>query len=156
MSSLIKGKNALLQLKNETKFEKMLQTAAIITDILLEYEIRPIIVGGLSVEIYTMGGYTTYDIDFVLKGYDKASEILFELGFEKIGEDWVHPEIGISVEIPSNYLTGDYDKITQLPVDDKTVYIIGIEDIVLDRLRSAVHWKSGVEPAENIAHPSSC
>lgn len=92
-----------------------------------------------------MGGYTTYDIDFVLKGYDKASEILFELGFEKIGEDWVHPEIGVSVEIPSNYLTGDYDKITQLPVDDKTVYIIGIEDIVLDRFRSAVHWKSGVD-----------
>lgn len=38
-------------------------------------------------------------------------------------------------------MTGDYDKVTELPVADKAVYVIG--HIILDRLRAAVHWKSG-------------
>jgi predicted nucleotidyltransferase len=139
------AKNFLQQLKDKDKFEKMLFTAAIITEQLEQHGIKPIIVGGLSVEIYTMSGYTTQDLDFVLNGYEQASEILKELEFRKIGKDWVHPILGISLEIPSNTLTGDYEKVTEIPVSGKKVYVIGIEDIILDRLRSAVHWQSGVD-----------
>lgn len=139
------AKASLLQLKNKNKFEKMLHTAAILTDLLDQHGIKPIIVGGLSVEIYTMNGYTTQDLDFVLNGYEQTSEILRELEFKKIGKDWVHPIIGVSLEIPGNELTGDYSKVTEVPVDGKKVYVIGIEDIILDRLRSAVHWQSGVD-----------
>jgi hypothetical protein len=143
--NIAEAKEAILQLKDKNKFDKMLHTAAILTDILMNYEIKPIIVGGLSVEIYTMNGYTTQDLDFVLKGHEKASEVLAELDFKKIGKDWVHPVIGISLEIPGSNLAGDYNKVTELPIEDKVVYIIGIEDIILDRLRSAVHWHSGVD-----------
>lgn len=120
-------------------------TAAIITEQLEHHGIKPIIVGGLSVEIYTMNGYTTYDIDFVLNGYETASQVLEQLDFRKIGKDWVHPVLGVSLEIPGNTLTGDYGKVTEVPVGDRRVYVIGIEDIILDRLRSAVHWQSGVD-----------
>lgn len=130
-------------LKDKDKFERLLHSAAIITDLLLQHGIKPIIVGGLSVEIYTLSGYTTEDIDFVLSGYDKTAEILELLGFQKLGKSWLHPIIGISVEVPSNHLAGDYNKITELTVNDKIVYIIGLEDIILDRLRKTVHWKSG-------------
>lgn len=143
MRNIQSAKEALEQLHDRSKFEKLIHTAAIITELLLPHGIRPIIVGGLSVEIYTLSGYTTQDIDFVLNGYDLAGEVLASLGFTKLGKDWVHADLGISVEIPSNYLEGDYDKITELPVADTAVYVIGIEDIILDRLRAAVHWKSG-------------
>jgi hypothetical protein len=143
--SIQEAKASLLRLNDKSKFEKMLYTAAILTDLLMQHNIKPIIVGGLSVEIYTMNGYTTQDLDFVLDGYDQASKVLADLEFKKIGKDWIHPTIGISIEIPSSELSGDYSKVTQLPVEDSKVYVIGIEDIILDRLRSAVHWQSGVD-----------
>jgi len=139
------ARQALLSLVDKDKFDKMMLTAAIITEQLEPLGIKPIIVGGLSVEIYTMNGYTTYDIDFVLNGYETASQVLEQLEFRKIGKDYVHPVIGVTLEIPSNTLTGDYDKVTEVPVGDRKVYVIGIEDIILDRLRSAVHWQSGVD-----------
>lgn len=145
LPNIQEAKHLLLQLKDKDKFDKMLLTAAIITEQLEHFGIRPIIVGGLSVEIYTMNGYATQDIDFVLNGYEEASRLFNELEFQKIGEDWVHPILGISVEIPSNTLTGDYEKVTEIPVHGKKVYVIGIEDIILDRLRSAVYWQSGVD-----------
>jgi hypothetical protein len=143
LKNIQNAKNALEQLKDKSKFEKMLHTAAILTELVRPQGIRPIIVGGLSVEIYTLNGYATQDIDIVMDGYDIANEILLQLGFTKLGKNWVHRALGLSIEIPSNFLTGDYDKVTELQVAERTVYIIGIEDIILDRLRATVHWKSG-------------
>jgi hypothetical protein len=141
--SLEEAKQELYDLKGQGKFERMLYTAAILTELLMQHNIKPIIVGGLSVEIYTMNGYTTQDIDFILNGTEKANEIFINLGFKKLGKDWIHPFLGITLEIPGNHLAGDYNKVTSLPIDNKIVYLIGIEDIIIDRLRSAVHWKSG-------------
>jgi hypothetical protein len=141
--SIERAKKELYDLKDKGKFEKMLFTAAILTDLLMQHDIKPIIVGGLSVEIYTMNGYTTQDIDFIINGHEMASEIFGKLDFKKLGKDWIHPTLGVSLEIPNNHLAGDYNKVTTFPVDDKVVYLIGIEDIILDRLRAAVHWHSG-------------
>ncbi len=135
----------MLQLQNKDKFEKMIHTAAILTEVLMEYNIKPIVVGGLSVEIYSMNGYMTHDLGFVLNGLEQTKMILQELEFEKVGKDWIHPKLGISLEIPSNELTGDYGKVTELLIGEKTIYVIGLEDIILDRLRSAIHWQSGVD-----------
>ncbi len=115
----------------------MLHTAAIITEMMVPLGIRPIIVGGLSVE------YATHDIDFVMEGHEQTNDILQQLGFTRLGKNWIHDKLGVTVEVPSSELAGDYSKVTELPVMDRSVYIIGIEDIILDRLRAAVHWKSG-------------
>jgi hypothetical protein len=141
--SIQEANKALSELVDKDKFERLLQSAAIITDLLMQHGIKPIIVGGLSVEIYTLSGYSTEDIDFVLSGYEESGEILEQLGFQKLGKNWLHPTVGVSVEVPSNLLAGDYDKVTELQVNDKLVYVIGLEDIILDRLRKAVHWTSG-------------
>lgn len=64
LKDMQKAKEALELLQDKSKFEKLLHIAAIITDLVLPLDIRPIIVGGLSVEIYTLNGYATQDIDF--------------------------------------------------------------------------------------------
>jgi len=130
-------------LEGKNNFEKMLGTVGILT-VLLEEKMRPVIVGGLAVEIYTRNEYTTVDIDLILFTYQKAGEIFDFLGFKKQGRHWFHPELLVSVEIP-NFVLEDADPSRVIEIllpNDLKVLVIGIEDIILDRLRACVHWKS--------------
>lgn len=61
------AKVELKSLRDKPKYEAMLKTASIVTQLLEPYNIKPIIVGGLSVEIYTQQEYSTRDIDFVFQ-----------------------------------------------------------------------------------------
>ncbi len=140
-------KAELQQLLLKPKFERMIHVSAIITELLAEYDIRPIIVGGLGVEIYTMNGYTTQDVDFVMRRNDHFATIMQEIGFQQAGKDWVHHDLGISVEVPGEELAGDMKQIVEVSLDTRKIYVIGVEDLILDRLRAAVHWKS-LEDAE--------
>ncbi|MDQ0338525.1 hypothetical protein J2S00_001311 [Caldalkalibacillus uzonensis] len=81
----------MLKLKGKPKFERMLTTDAILTELLEQQQIRPIIVGGLSIEIYTLQQYTTHDIDLIINGSAQASDVIKALGFERTGKDWLHP-----------------------------------------------------------------
>ncbi|MFL0366075.1 DUF6036 family nucleotidyltransferase [Pseudobacillus sp. 179-B 2D1 NHS] len=131
------------ELKNAGKYEAMLRTAAILTRLLAKRNVKPIIVGGLSVTIYTQNDYTTRDIDMVSDGYETISNILKELDFKKEGRHFYNDYIEIAIEIPDSYLEGDYSKVQKVFIDELNyVYLISIEDIILDRLRAAVHWKS--------------
>ncbi len=129
----------------KSKFERLIHVSAMITELLAEHNIRPIIVGGLGVEIYTMNGYTTYDIDFVMPKNDYFLQVMNELGFHKLGKDWIHHDLGISVEVPSEELAGDLEKIVEVQLESRKIYVIGIEDLIIDRLRAAVHWTSAVD-----------
>lgn len=144
MISRDEAKAFLNSLASRPKFEKMIQTAAIISEIASEYGLKPIIVGGLAVEIYTRNEYTTSDIDLVFARRDIIDRILTDLGFEKESRYWYHPEIHVAVEVPGDMLeNADEEKITQIRLDpNRSIYVIGIEDIILDRLRACIHWRS--------------
>lgn len=137
------AKQLINEQKDKPKYEAMINTASIITMVLDKHGIKPIVVGGLSVEIYTQNEYSTRDIDFVSDGYQIISDTLFKLGFKKEGRHFYHEDIEIAIEIPDNYLAGDYDRVIKVEIEDgRYVYLISIEDIILDRLKAAVHWKS--------------
>jgi hypothetical protein len=53
MISINEAKQKLTALESKSTFEKMVHTAAILTNLLEKKQIRPVIVGGLAVEIYT-------------------------------------------------------------------------------------------------------
>lgn len=137
------AKTEIEKLKDVPKYEAMINTAAIITKLLEKHNINPIVVGGLSVEIYTQNEYATRDIDFVSDGYMIIADILFQLDFEKDGRHFYHNEIEIAIEIPDSDLAGDYNKVIKLEIDDQRyVYVISIEDIIMDRLRASICWRS--------------
>src|SRR5699024_10488583 len=95
--------------------EKMLRLVAMLTKYFQDENIRPIIVGGLSVEVYTRNNYTTYDIDIIADGREQINKLLTdELGFKKLGRSWYNKELEISIEIPSNYLEGSLEKVVEL------------------------------------------
>src|SRR5690625_982586 len=144
MSSIEDAKFKLSKLKGKSKFEKMVQTTAILTNLFEKEKLKPIIVGGLAVEIYTRGEYTTSDIDIIFSQREIADSYLKSLGFITEGRHWYHEELMISIEIPDDMLEdADDEKVIQLQLENNLhVYVIGIEDIILDRLRACVHWKS--------------
>jgi hypothetical protein len=109
------------------------------------YRLYPIVVGGLSVAIYTRNEYTTFDVDLVYPNYNFASRIFDDMGFIKEGRHWYSEELEIAVEIPDDVLAGDMKKIVKLNLSDKKddyIFVIGIEDLLIDRINALAHWRS--------------
>jgi hypothetical protein len=105
--------------------------------------IEPILVGGLALEVYTDGGYSTADVDLALPHTPEVDQAFADLGFQKRGRFWVRPELDLLFEAPAPAgLPGETAPRTRLEVDGLPFVLLGVEDLLLDRLRGWVHWKS--------------
>jgi predicted nucleotidyltransferase len=122
--------------------EKKLLIVGELTRRLATQGIRPIIVGGTAVEIYSLGAYQTYDIDLVVAQREQAICALEAMGFERAGRVWFHPSWEMVIEIPDTHLAGDTARINRIDIDGYQVDCIGLEDLILDRLNAAVYWRS--------------
>jgi hypothetical protein len=142
--SIEEARSELRKLKRLSKTERCLYFTGLFNSLAAEYGIKSIVVGGFAVELYTQNSYMTQDIDLVFARSDIANKILLDLGFEREGKSWYHSELQLSVEIPADMLhDADYDRVIKLNLKNgDSVYVIGIEDIILDRLRACIHWKS--------------
>lgn len=99
-----------------------------------------IIVGGHAVELYTSGSYKTADIDLVMIRDDLARGLFDQLGFTREGRFHYVTEMDIPIEIPSSDLAGSKDRIVKLNTPDGYCYVIGVEDLIMDRLSAAEFW----------------
>ncbi|AEM77743.1 DUF6036 family nucleotidyltransferase [Thermoanaerobacter wiegelii] len=127
----------------ESRLFHVLEVMATITKELLKYGIKPIIVGGTAVEFYTTGGYNTIDIDVVAPRHDIIAKVLDLYGFKKTtGRHWYNEKYDIAIELPDNVLDGSIDKVLEVDINSEKVYIIGIEDIIIDRLCAYKFWDS--------------
>lgn len=114
----------------------------LLTDRLSSNGLIPVLVGGTAVEYYTAGGYASKDIDLALPTADSVNEAFEELGFRKEGRFWVREELDLLFEAPTGDLEGEEAPRTEIEIDGLRVIILGLEDLLLDRLRAWVHWKS--------------
>ncbi|WP_058306172.1 DUF6036 family nucleotidyltransferase [Gracilibacillus massiliensis] len=132
-----KIKETFPKLKTLPKFERQLEFASMITEYMKNKNIHPIIVGGLAVEIYTRNDYQTHDIDFVSDGWAQFDQLLSELDFIRVEREWYNTELEIAIEVPSNFLEGNEDLVTELELpNNKKLYVIGVEDIIIHRLEA--------------------
>lgn len=103
-----------------------------------------IVVGGSALEIYSFGKYVSGDIDVISTDRYGLIGKLEDIGFvRKPGAKiWISEELRLFFEIPSNVLQGDYEKAAGIDVGQGIIIkVIGVEDLILDRLNSCVHWK---------------
>ncbi len=121
--------------------ERRLWVLAVITEFLRPTGLKPVLVGGSAVAFYTAGGYSTFDVDVVADSAILGSA-MSELGFVKRGRHWLREELDISIEAPATALVHGPDRLLELEIDDMTAYIVGIEDLIIDRLNACVHWQS--------------
>ncbi|SNQ61021.1 hypothetical protein [Candidatus Methanoperedens nitratireducens] len=49
------------------------------------------------------------------------------------------------MEVPGDHLAGNRDKVTTIKVGNLKLYVIGIEDLIIDRLAACSEWKSDTD-----------
>ena len=105
--------------------------------------IEPILVGGGALEFYTAGGYATGDMDLALPHGPDVDAAFAAMGFRKEGRFWYQTDLDLLFEAPAPAgLPGEDAPRTEVSVDGLRVVVIGVEDLLIDRLRAWVHWKS--------------
>jgi len=102
------------------------------------------VVGGQAVETYTVGQFRTGDIDIVTPDSKAAEEILEQIGFEREGMVWLSKALGLAVHIVGLSPTNS-EKARIIHAGPYQVRIVGIEDLIIDRLAAAKFWKSQVD-----------
>ena len=106
----------------------------------IEGVLKPVIVGGFALEWYTGGGYSTSDIDVVYPNPERIGELLEGIGFTKVNRHWVSIQYDMQIEVPHHALDGVVlDHAMTIEIEGRQVLMIGIEDLIVDRLRRCVH-----------------
>jgi hypothetical protein len=100
--------------------------------------IEPILVGGCALALYTGGGYSTEDVDLALPHGPAADRAFSDLGFRKRGRFWERLDLELLFEAPAPAgLPGETAPRTELELDGLRVVVLGVEDLLIDRLRDA-------------------
>ena len=125
------------------RWERRLSFAAIISEFLQKkHGVDLVVVGGNAVEFYTLGSYSAEDIHIVLSNFGIVEELLRDLDFEKINRIWYREDIDISVDLVGSELAGNPKRVSRVSIKGKTVQVIGLEGIIVDRLNAFIHCKS--------------
>lgn len=133
-------KKELLSLMQLPIRERMFEFAGLITEYMATQHIKPVVVGGLAVELYTLNHYTTHDIDFISSGWEKFDQLLTkELGFSRTAREWYHEDLEIAIEIPASHLEGNEEKVVEIELKSgRSIFVISVEDIIIHRLESVL------------------
>ncbi len=99
------------------------------------------LVGGQAVETYTAGQFTTGDIDITSTDRETTEGILGRMGFKRGGMVWINEALGMAVHIV-DMIPNRTEKTRLIRVGPFTVRVVGIEDLIVDRLAAAKLWKS--------------
>lgn len=140
-------KQKLLKAANiKTPYKRNLKIAAIVAEALRTTGRNPIVVGGMAVEIYTRGGYSTQDIDMICPGGIEVAKTMKSLGFENLGKDFIYPNKNIYIEFPGSKLDPQ-EKFETFEIDKLPIQIISIEDLIIDRINAFKFWKATIDGA---------
>ena len=104
----------------------------------------PVVVGGSAVEVYSFGFYRSADVDLVGSREFIKSVLLSSGYFREEGRFFVSEELGLFVEVPDSSLAGSYQKVREVPLPNHEgkAHLIGIEDLIVDRLCACEFWRS--------------
>ena len=133
--------------QNKPLLELQLTVAGVISEAFKMFGEIPVVVGGSAVEFYTLGNYTTRDIDMIVEYPEYIKTVMTGLGFCYEAGTWYLPaNPSIVVEFPKGPLAGDSKRIQPVQLPNKhTAYLISLEDIIIDRTLAAKYWTDGSE-----------
>ena len=133
--------------KTESPLKRQLLLVALLTRLLkMVNQQAPIIIGGCALSYYSREVYFTSDIDLAYANREALDGVLKSIGFKKEGRYWVHGGLKMAIEAPASSLPGQDSPVEVVELgEDLQCSIIGIEDLVVDRLNAFKHWKSEID-----------
>jgi len=133
--------------KTESPLKKQLLTVGLLTQFLKSMNKQaPVIIGGCALSYYSREVYFTSDIDLAYSDRDALGTALKSIGFKKEGRYWVNEELKVVIEAPASTLPGEDSPVEVVELgEDLQCFIIGIEDLVIDRLNAFKYWKSEID-----------
>jgi hypothetical protein len=133
--------------KTESPLKKQLLVVGLLTRLLKGMNKQaPVIIGGCALSYYSREVYFTSDIDLAYADMEALDTALKSIGFDKEGRYWVNRELQVLIEAPASILRGEDSPLEVVELDEGLqCYIIGIEDLVIDRLNAFKHWKSEID-----------
>jgi hypothetical protein len=131
------------------------ELAAYVQQHLLKRGIRVVLSGGTCVTIFSKSAYVSGDLDLVAEVYARPKEVaaaLAEIGFERQGRVYKHPESGLLVDIMSPPLAVGGEPVKQvweLQLPTGTLRMLSPTDCVKDRLANYYYFndRQGLEQA---------
>lgn len=133
--------------KTESPLKKQLLMVALITKLLEEVgKSPPLIIGGCALSYYSREVYFTADIDLAYADREALGAVLTNIGFEKRGKYWASEELKMAIEAPASVLIGEDSTVEIVDLGEGLqCRMIGIEDLLIDRLNACKHWKSEID-----------
>jgi len=131
----------------ESPLKRQLLMVGLITRLLKEKGKRaPIIIGGCALSYYSREVYFTTDIDLAYAEREALDSVLKSVGFQKKGRYWVHEGLKMAIEAPASKLAEEEAPVEIVEVGKGLqCTILGIEDLIIDRLNACKHWKSAID-----------
>ena len=131
----------------ESPLKRQLLMVALITRLLEEEDKSPpTLIGGCALSYYSREIYFTAYIDLAYGDREALDLVLKGIGFDKEGRYWVQQDLKITIEVPASSLAGEDSPLEIVEVGEGLqCRIIGIEDLVIDRLNACKHWKSEID-----------
>ena len=106
----------------------------------------PVLIGGLALSYYTREVYFTSDIDLAYADREALDAVLKSLDFVKKGRYWIQHELDMAVEVPTDELADEKSPLESVELDfGLRCVIIGVEDLLIDRLNACKHWNSQID-----------
>jgi len=117
---------------------KRIAFAAILTAELESKGFSPVMAGDYAIELYTHGENQADSVELIAPvGF--VEETLLRLDFSKAGDTWVNEEVNIKVRLLGEDLQEhQLQRVNQVDVNGHPVYLLGLEDVIIDKLKSYV------------------
>lgn len=157
MIKTVKTKDIIAKIKaTESPLARQLLIVGLVSHLLEEKgKSAPIIIGGCALSYYTREVYFTADIDLAYADRESLDAVLNSLDFHKKGRYWVSEDLDIAIEVPASQLAGEDSPIEIVELGEGLkCKVLGLEDLIIDRLNACKHWKSEIdcEMAELLVH----
>lgn len=131
----------------ESPLKRQLLMVGVLTKLLkVEGKKPPVIIGGCALSYYSREVYFTSDIDLAYVDREALDQALKRIGFEKHGRYWVSQPLNLVIEAPASTLPSEEAPLEVVDLGEGLeCYVIGLEDLLIDRLNAFKHWKSEVD-----------